>query len=293
MPSFYRTLRRRWRTHVRRRKLRDQETRKRQEWLAAHPDAPPKRQVVICGFPRSGTTLLYNLLCSTMSDFAFEEFEEPAVESLLRYDSRISKRPFDVFDLARFDRSNIHDKKLHVILSIRDPRDMVVSRHAQAPDVYFMGWDQSLDMREMNKSKEYHFTSPGIRQIADAIRRAPQVLQAAPLLVRYEDLVSDPDVIQSRLAESFDLEFNDSFSQFCDEPATKGLKYSGIHKPVDASLVKINEPINAQNIARWRQSEHVDRVLTEFEQHPELFALLDEYGYAENRNWYDELKSTS
>ena len=87
--------------------------------------------------------MLYNMLGATLVGFRFEEFELPAIHRIHRLGNIASKYPLDVFNVGSLPKLNIHQKKLMVIVMIRDPRDLVTSRHPILPDRYFIGYDHS------------------------------------------------------------------------------------------------------------------------------------------------------
>ena len=65
------------------------------------PDAMPGRQIVVCGFPRGGTSLLYNMLSSSLDGFGFAEFEVAAWKVIARWGDFASKKPLDVLDFGQ------------------------------------------------------------------------------------------------------------------------------------------------------------------------------------------------
>ena len=99
--------------------------------------------------------------------------------------------------------------------------------------------------------------------------------------VKYEDLVSDPDRIQTYLKSrvSF-LRQTANFSEF-----------HSIAKPTKSSVAAMSgvRPISTTSIGRWR--EHLPRIRAQVERFPEIVDVLIELGYENDNEWMRELES--
>jgi len=141
--------------------------------------------IIHCGFCRSGTTLLYNMLRTTVRGYRFFDREKPGAQ-VADDDRVITKRPLDVFWASGRPR----------IISVRDPRAILTSQHWSHPGEYFCGADRDLN------------GMPGLLPQWQAI----QELDGG--VVRYEELVRDPATVQSRLGERFGFEYVGHFADF-------------------------------------------------------------------------------
>jgi len=137
--------------------------------------------VVVCGFCRAGTTLIYNLLRATVTNFRTYPHESTAKEPA----GWITKRPLDIFrDLPGFER----------IVMVRDPRSVITSEHWNHRGHYFVSADACRE------------GTPGLLEQHRAMRELDGER------VFYEELTQDPDSLQSRLGERFGFEYEGVFS---------------------------------------------------------------------------------
>src|SRR5208282_5541449 len=56
----------------------------------------PKKQVIICGYSRGGTSLFYNMMSATVRGFKCGAFEPSGLKYLKCYGNLISKKPLDL-----------------------------------------------------------------------------------------------------------------------------------------------------------------------------------------------------
>ena len=125
--------------------------------------------------PRSGTTLLAECMITCFEIDAFEKHESPICAHRRDVAVYLTKKPDDIHVVG--PRLRI-DRNLHVIALMRDPRDIVVSKHHQDPDVYWAPlriWKSRIGIvRRLSHQKRF-------------------------MLIRYEDLVREPDAVQESL----------------------------------------------------------------------------------------------
>lgn len=202
--------------------------------------------------PRSGTTLLAELMVSCFEFDGWAEHEmgihsAPSVP-VARF---CSKQPAEVDEALRALR---YDPNLWVICMLRDPRDVVVSRHRRAPDAYWA-------------------------HLGFVKRRAALLQAGAPparfLLVRYEDLVSDPDAVQARIEREIPF-------------LVRRSAFSAFHKvaaPSEKSVLALNgvRRISTDSIGRWRQE--LPRLKAQIERHGSIDDLLIRFGYEKDAAW--------
>ncbi len=182
--------------------------------------------VVGCG-PRSGTTLIAEIMIACFEIDLHTEHETSIFSPpSRRADIFLTKRPRDILVAGPILRTM---PSLHVIYMIRDPRDMVVSRHRKDPERY---WSS---LRYWKKYIDY----------GERLRDHPRFIT-----LRYEDLVREPDVIQELLMERMPfLEKRTEFSQ-----------YHNIARPSEDSVKALRgvRAISAGSIGNWRS--HLPRV---------------------------------
>ena len=247
---------------------------------------PQDRHIVICGYPRSGTSLLYNMMTATLEGFAFDEFENVCLEYAERAGNFISKRPLDVFNVPHLVRQNVRDKEITVLVSIRDFRDILTSRHPRVPDRYFIGYDACIQVDSENGFAP-EAVNPGIGAIARAIEKLHHLPNVRVIPVRYEDLVADADAVQKSLRDTLDLRFSGPFSAFHRKGDSLAYRYDRAEWTVDPALVRENKPVDSSRAGKWRAEEHRSRIIEEFETYPELFTLLDHYDYEPDDTWFE------
>jgi hypothetical protein len=139
-------------------------------------------------------------------------------------------------------------ENVRLIHIVRDGRDVVTSSHPDAPDRYW-----SSPARWVNE------VGAGLR-----VRNHPQVFT-----LRYEDLVTHPELELPRLGAFLDEDFSDLHETWWDTATIRGARAwrGGVRELFDTS------------IGRWRAPEHEERVaaLLAF---PEARGLLSEFGYS-------------
>ena len=154
------------------------------------------KHVFVCGYSRSGTTMFYNMLRTTVTNFQFLERERPARTVIATApDDYVTKRPLDIFDIDNILAANVLRKRVFCIILIRDIRSIVTSFHKSVPNDYFIGFDHQYFVGDGAAS----YTNPGILQIHGAIAHTWQRRDLAKIILRYEDVLKDTDAITSRM----------------------------------------------------------------------------------------------
>lgn len=247
-------------------------------------------QLVVCGYPRGGTSLFYNMLSATLQkSFKFTDFEKYYIHHIHKLGNIASKAPLDINHLEHIDRLNIHNKKLAVIIVIRDIRDVITSNHPIMTDDYFIGHDFSY-WPSGKSLEDWKYDAPGVVPITEKIR----ALKDHPdiYVLKYEDLVSRPDEIQAELKQRFDLPFEGLFSKYHEFKGELAYKYEGKYKAKDESLVMEGKAVT-NRAKRWQQDKYRQRIVSQFEACPALFDILVEFGYEPDRTWFDQYKNES
>ena len=241
-----------------------------------------ERHIVVAGQSRSGSTLFYNMLRNTLKGFQMVSSEAPTLPLLDTPGNICTKRPFDIFDIPKIVERAKGKKRIDLIVTLRDPRDVLTSRHKAVPDDYFIAADRCYFVPE---GRTPEFTAPGFLPVHDAIVKAvsPDYFPQGVFLLKYEHLIEDPDRIQAKLADAYGLEFEGSFADFHkhDVPLALQGPLNGV-RPVDHSRME-----------KWRKPEHRDRIIEQFTSFPQLHDVLEGLGYEKDRTWFEQLLDES
>ncbi|HTR00541.1 MAG TPA: sulfotransferase [Candidatus Acidoferrum sp.] len=217
------------------------------------------QRVHIVGCPRSGTTLLLELMgnCFDFSErtpFEFSIFRQFATQS----GAVLSKHPTDILHVQPLLES---DPTLHVIHILRDPRAVVASRH-KAIRGYFSNYRIWKDCERASRALLGH----------------PRFLQ-----IRYEELVRDPDGVQQQILRRFRfLVFKHVFSEFS--------KYA---RPVREAEEALNglRAVDTASLGKWHL--HLSRVKAQLQEFPSLQSDLEQYGYERDDSWQQMLEAVA
>ncbi len=212
------------------------------------------KRLHIVGCPRSGTTLLMELISTCFASGGFCEHEMSIfapLELSPDIDLYITKQPNDIRQLGHiFAR----DENLFIIYSGRDPRAVITSKHRENPDEYFSNY----------------------RIWAECDRAAQHYHGHARFLsLRYEDLVADPDNIQREIGGQFPFlqrrhRFSE-YSQFANSSAASRRAMNGLRA------------VNADSLVKWH--EHLPRIAEQYQRHPRLAQDLIRLGYESDERW--------
>ncbi len=213
---------------------------------------PKLKRLHVVGCRRSGTTLMAELLgnCFALDGRAAHE---QSLWERVPFDGGVflTKKPSDT---VRIRRAFLLDPDLYVIAMIRDPRDVVTSRHGSRPDVYFSSfW----------RWEHYMYA-------IDALTRHSRWLS-----VRYEDLIEDPDAVQDRIAAAFP--FLRPTARFSCFPAG-----ARVHERARISMNGVRS-LDHASLGRWRGQ--LPRVKGELLRHPRMLRWLVDLGYEPDDGW--------
>ena len=215
------------------------------------------KRLHIVGCPRSGTTLLMELISTCFASAGYCEHEISVFAPVPANDGPyFTKQPNDIKQLGHiFHR----DSQLHVIYMGRDPRAVITSKHRENPEQYFCNY-----------------------RVWSECDRAAQAYLGHPrfLALRYEDLIASADGLQASIASHFPfLQQLHLFSEY------------HLHaKPSEASQRAMNglRAINPQSLSKWR--EHLPRVAEQLQRRPAMSADLIRLGYECDDSWQQVLQ---
>ncbi|MEN0000498.1 MAG: sulfotransferase family protein [Pseudomonadota bacterium] len=212
----------------------------------------PNCRVHIVGIsPRTGTTLLAESMAVCFDIDHCEEHERGFSNLKRARGTYLTKRPSD---LNLIEPRLRLDRRFWAICLMRDPRDVIVSRHGKNRDQYWAPlriWKSRLQL--------YH-----------RLYNHPRFLA-----IRYEELVSRPDRVQRRIEAAMPF-------------LTRKADFSEFHqlaKPSDASIKALGDvrPINPSSIGNWRQN--TARVAGQIALHGSISEELVELGYEKDDQW--------
>jgi hypothetical protein len=146
-----------------------------------------------------------------------------------------------------------------LLLLIRDPRDTAAS-----------------NMQEPSKKlRSFVNTSSGNAYVHDYSLVCDVIDELNPLLVRYEDLCSQPDEIQKRIARYFNLEIDHPFSRGNE-------RYRSIEEDVHVGAMRGGyaknplRPIDTGSIGLWERDASRDYI-EEFARLPEVASFIERF----------------
>ena len=209
-----------------------------------------QKHIVVCGLPRSGSSMLYSMMRASGRDATYPPREIRAVHVIEEDGTFVTKRPLDVFDIDAIIKANVRDKDIRIVLVIRDPRSVLVSRHQAYPRQPYIGFDQSFYVPREGLS----YTNPGLLDRIRAISAVQKRTDLKVMTVRYEDLVADPEQLRIALSEFTGLPFDLPFSEFykSDIPERLSVALNG------------KRPIEASRVAAWKLPDNAARVVRQF-----------------------------
>jgi len=221
---------------------------------------PTSQPIFIVGMPRSGSTLIEQVLSrhprvatageTPCLDQALHKAGHITPEGLGLPPRNLAKFYLDgLYGLVGKTAKRITDKALEnynwipvihlmfpnaaIIHAVRDPMDTCVSCFEQ-PFKSTKVW--TYDLGELGRQ---------YRRYRNIMARHEELLPGRVVDIRYEDLVSDPESQIRRLVEACGLPWNDA----CLRPEDS-------ERPVStASVVQVRRPIHGGSVGRWRRYE--------------------------------------
>ena len=216
-----------------------------------------KRIHIVGCSSRTGTTLLTELMIRSFEIDLHTNHEDRIARCPPRNGNiYLTKSPKDIILIKPILKMV---KNLHVICMLRDPRDIIVSKH------------QSNKHRYWSNLAYWFNYLPFFRELVDHPRFH---------VIKYELLVSLPDAVQNQIARQ--IPFLKKTNNFSDFP--KDVKIS--EKSLDA-LGGVRS-VNVHSIGNWKN--HLPRVKNQMEKYGNLTDDLVEFGYETDGTWERKLK---
>jgi len=213
---------------------------------------------IVGASPRSGTTLIAEAMVACFDidlycDHEARIFSPPPGPGEIF----LTKAPRDIL-LAEAALEKTSD--LYLVYMLRDPRNIIVSRHRRNPQRYWA----SL--------KFWKAYTPCARRLKDHPRF---------ITLRYEELLADPDRVQAVLMSR--LPFLRQRAPFST--------YHEVAQPARAAVQALNgvRPITAERADKWR--DHLPRIAGQISQHGSIAEDLIEFGYESDDSWLAEIEN--
>lgn len=219
--------------------------------------------ILLCGMGRSGSTLLYNMMRSSIEGYTFYDREISILN--VPKGNRCTKQPANVYSLDLIVKTTPGVK---IILCIRDPRSVLTSKMRWNSQWYKQSWNETRRNGEPHKKGLIHVH-----------RACKEALKYDPFICKYEDLVTDPEGVQSRMKDKFNLSLCGNFRDFHEHYVPRRLR---------AQMHGIR-PVERTRIDEWKN--HPERIKEQFRQCPELFDAVEFWGYEKDKTWYKETVS--
>lgn len=202
--------------------------------------------------PRSGTTLLHEVMVTC---FRVDKHYEHEIRFHLVTGADdqvvITKRPKDTMYMP-FVLEN--DPDLFVVYLLRDPRDVICSRHGKDKEIFYSNIRLFRQMHAYAKKMYGH----------------ERFLQ-----LRYEDFVRDPNAIQTVIMEKFPwLQKTHDFSEYHEYAQVSTRSLTAMHSV---------RPITPSSVGVW--TRHPGRIKAQQAIHGSLTPLLIECGYEASGEW--------
>lgn len=225
---------------------------------------PLKTHVVICGFPRSGTTMLQLMFETSVADAKVFGRERSGL-SVARYtwpgrhSVLISKKPDDIFvvDEIRAYYANLATD-VRFVLNTRDPRAVLTSKHVSKPG-YTVPTEKWL---AVNEHIEYQRTFGDV------------------MVVDYQEAIDDAQALQERLVAFTGCPVHSRFDEF----------HSAVPAAFDTRALNGVRPVDRRSLDKWRAPEHRDRIQQILREIPDLPQRLVAGGYEPDASWTSDYR---
>lgn len=223
---------------------------------------PIRTHVVICGFPRSGTTLLQLMVETSTAGARVFGRERSALNVARRvwpgrHPVLITKRPDDVFRIGEVrDYYRGRRTEVRFVVSVRDPRAVLTSIFVDKPG--------------------YLVSSEKWRAVHEHVRYARQFPDVT--VVEYRRVVEMPEAVQTELAAFTGCEIATRFDQF----------HASVPANFDTRALNGVRPLDRRSFDKWRHPKHRARIQQVLAEIPELPQRLIEMGYEGDAAWIEE-----
>lgn len=226
----------------------------------------PRRHVVLCGFPRGGTTLLQLIVQQCVEGVQGFPTETRALH-MARFATKqapylFTKCPGDIFridEIIRYYESRPTEAR--ILLMMRDPRAVLTSFHTRRPG-------------------EYACCTQRWKATWDFWAWAGQFPQAQ--VVRYEELIGNPAEVERQLGRHIGWSLHRPFERFHEQ----------VNPNFSTSALNGLRALDPATIDRWRDPRHATRLREVVRELPDLPQILCELGYERDDAWLTRGETT-
>ncbi|TWF57155.1 putative nucleotide-diphospho-sugar transferase [Neorhizobium alkalisoli] len=222
--------------------------------------------ILLCGMSNAGSDILFDLLKEFATNATFVDKGMAASELYKSSKAHVvSERPLDILPLRRFRESVKETISVRPIVMMKDIRAVMTETSDRYPNVYQTGYDHSLMDYGQGRVA---YSNPGILFTEKVISNFHKNDQDV-LVLRFEDLLIEPSETRKKIE-----------------------KFTGLN--IGSEFIQAVDIIRAQTLSAgsaWFSDRHADRVVRQFRLAPELFEILDRWGYGTDRLWFDALAS--
>lgn len=235
-------------------------------------------KVLICGCPRSGTTLMSVMLGYFENTHVIKEERSPLsfIKGARRYKlCKSIEKNGKIFVIKKPNRM-IGAKSYYsikeavkggfkIIFMIRDGRDVIVSKHKKKNSNKVEYYVRPEMWIEINRNNLLNTKTEGI------------------CYIKYEELVSNPTKIMNVLSSFLGVGYNPKFSEFYE--------FEKFDKSI-ASVMNGIRPITASQIGNWNKKEHLNRMLNlcNSSHLQEFCQTLIKMGYEKDSEWVNKIR---
>ena len=209
------------------------------------------KRILICGCARSGNTLMLHLMGTGFENTEIL-YDGPGGEVMPRKEDEkegkaiVGKFPKKAGKLEKW----LDNEEFGAIYMMRDPRDVLVSKHFLKPKRYWVPTKRWIDAAK----------------IAEELQGKERIL-----MVSYEELLSDPKKVQEEIASAFGLSIAIPFEK-CHEHFDQD-------DQTNISNMNGARPLDPGRIGNWKndpaKKKHIEKRLKDVE----LVKYMKKFGY--------------
>lgn len=223
--------------------------------------APLRAHVVICGFPRSGTTLLQLMVQTAVPNALCFGRERSGLRVAQNHWPRrhpflVTKRPDDIYwvdEIREHYAGRGAGSVARFVVCVRDPRAILTSQHSNG--------------------REYYVSVERWRTIYEHFRYVTAFPDVC--IVDFRDLVSNPMAVQQKLTGLVGWTPSSNFDEF----------YKKVPQEFDTRALNGVRRLDPSVLEKWTRDEHRDRIRNLIHDMPELPMRLLEMGYESDTEW--------
>ena len=225
-----------------------------------------QRHLILCGCPRSGTTMLYQMIRSSSLEQVFAPASEMRAGKTKKCSAPFiaTKRPLDLFNVDKIAQ-DLHKRDLWFLANFRDPRDLISSKHKSVPTQHFQGADYQFFISGRTKA----FCYPGVAPCFEELTALRETSDKRILFTSYEQTVRDPEQLRSILKFATGFPLERPFADFHS---------ASVPKKLSVALNGIR-PVEVLAKPAWTQPERLKRAYQQIQLFPEIEAYAQNWGY--------------